>query len=155
MTALDRPAAEATDHAEIVSLVHAWAHHADRREPRPQAELFVPDGVVLVFPGDPDTHEPVQTIQGHDALADSFLVLNQYDVTSHVTAQSAIRLDGDRATGETYCVAYHVFTQDGERTLLTMSIRYLDTFARTADGWRFAERRLVMDWIDQRPSRAA
>jgi hypothetical protein len=39
--------------------------------------------------------------------------------------------------------------------LLTMSIRYLDRFVRGVDGWRFAERRLIMDWTDKRPSQPA
>jgi hypothetical protein len=61
-------------------------------------------------------------------------------------------LDGDRASGETYCLAHHIWTENGQRTLLVISIRYLDQFVREDGMWRFADRRLIIDWTDQRPS---
>jgi hypothetical protein len=42
---------------------------------------------------------------------------------------------------------------DGQRTLMIASIRYLDQFARQSDGsWLFAERKLMVDWTETRPS---
>ena len=32
------------------------------------------------------------------------------------------------------------------------SLRYLDTFVKTHDGWLFAERNLILDWSETRPS---
>jgi len=154
-TVAGQEAREAVDRAAIRDLVDSWAHCADRRLPRRQAELFTSDGVVLVYPGDPEAHEPTQRLQGRDELASAFTVLNNYDVTSHINAQSTIRLAGDRATGESYCMAHHVWVENGQRVLMTISIRYLDTFIRGADGWRFAERRLITDWTDKRPSQPA
>jgi SnoaL-like domain len=61
-----------------------------------------------------------------------------------------VTLDGDRATGETYCLAHHVTSEAGQATLLIISIRYLDTFVRQRGTWKLAERTLVMDWSDQR-----
>jgi hypothetical protein len=86
---------ETVDRAAIRDLVDSWAHCADRRLPRRQAELFTTDGVVLVYAGDPASNEPVQRLQGHDELAEAFTVLNNYDVTSHVNAQSTVTLAGD------------------------------------------------------------
>jgi hypothetical protein len=150
-----RVISETVDRAAIRDLVDSWAHCADRRLPRRQAELFTTDGVVLVYAGDPASNEPVQRLQGHDELAEAFTVLNNYDVTSHVNAQSTVTLAGDRATGESYCIAHHLWVENGQRMLLTISIRYLDRFVRGVDGWRFAERRLIMDWTDKRPSQPA
>jgi hypothetical protein len=36
---------------------------------------------------------------------------------------------------------------------MVASIRYLDTFARHEGRWLFAERRLMVDWTETRPSR--
>ena len=57
--------------------------------------------------------------------------LNRYEATTHFNGQSTIALDGDRATGESYCLAHHLFTEDGERKLMVASLRYLDTFVKT------------------------
>ncbi len=42
--------------------------------------------------------------------------------------------------------------QHGSRTLVVASIRYLDTFVKQDGAWLFAERRLMVDWTDTRPS---
>jgi hypothetical protein len=65
---------------------------------------------------------------------------------------STITLDGDHATGESYCIAHHLFTEDGERKLMVAWLRYVDTFVRAGDAWLFAERNLFVDWTETRPS---
>jgi hypothetical protein len=43
--------------------------------------------------------------------------------------------------------------EDPHGTLMIASIRYLDQFARQSDGsWLFAERKLMVDWTETRPS---
>jgi hypothetical protein len=32
------------------------------------------------------------------------------------------------------------------------SLRYLDTFVKIDDAWLFAERNLILDWSETRPS---
>ena len=34
---------------------------------------------------------------------------------------------------------------------MVASIRYQDTFVKIEGAWLFAERRLYVDWIDERP----
>lgn len=63
-------------------------------------------------------------------------------------------LDGDRAHGESYCLAHHIsFGADAERTITIASIRYLDEFVKQDGAWLFAERRLMVDWTETRPCR--
>ena len=152
MTSLNTLTGEAADRLAIRGLVDAWAHCADRRKPQQQAGLFVPDGTVTVYQGDPATSEPVQHLRGHAELTEAFKILDNYDATTHFNGQSTITVDGDRATGETYCLAHHLWVESGQRTLLVISIRYLDTFVRHDGLWHFAERRLITDWTDKRPS---
>jgi hypothetical protein len=42
--------------------------------------------------------------------------------------------------------------EDGSRTLMVASIRYLDAFVKQDGAWLFAERRLMVNWTDTRPS---
>ena len=76
--------------------------------------------------------------------------LNTYEATMHFNGQSTVELDGDRATGKTYCLAHHVYSQDGERKLMVAALRYRDAFLKHDGAWLFAERRLYLDWAETR-----
>jgi uncharacterized protein (TIGR02246 family) len=146
------PGEVTADRVAIRELVDAWARHADRREPERQAALFTEDGRVTVYMGQPETTEAVQVLTGRAELAAAFDALRSYDATTHFNGQHTATVDGDRATGETYCLAYHLWSSGGQRTLMIMSIRYLDAFIRQDGKWLFAERQLITDWTDRRLS---
>jgi len=69
----------------------------------------------------------------------------------HFNGQSTVVLSGDRATGESYCLAHHVSVVDGKRSLMVASIRYLDKFVKENGRWLFSERALMVDWIETKP----
>jgi ketosteroid isomerase-like protein len=143
---------EAADRLAIRELVDAYAHCADRRDAKGQMALFTEDTRVLVFM-DYGSPEPTQELHGRDSLAPVFDALNAYTVTMHFNGQSTIDLAGDRATGESYCLAHHLTVgEDGGRTMMIASIRYLDEFVKQEGQWLFAERRLMVNWTETRPS---
>jgi SnoaL-like domain len=143
--------AEAADRLEIRELVEAYAHCADRRELKGQMSLFTTDTHFVVYMNAKDP-TPSQEVHSREALASVFAILNNYDVTTHFVGQSTIlTLTNDRATGEAYCLAYHVSVDGDTRRLMVVSIRYLDTFAKVDGTWLFSERLLYVDWIDERP----
>jgi hypothetical protein len=76
--------------------------------------------------------------------------LARYIGTTHIVGGQVVELDGDRATGDTVCLAHHLYERDGTRRLLVMAVRYQDTYARTSGTWRFGERQLRLDWRDDR-----
>jgi ketosteroid isomerase-like protein len=141
---------EAADRLAIRELVEAYAHCADRRDAPGQMALFTPDTHFVVYMN-AKAPVPSQELHSREALAPVFADLNQYDATTHFVGQSTIfTLTSDRATGEAYCLAHHI-TVDGEkRRLMLASLRYYDTFVKTAGEWLFAERLLYVDWIDER-----
>ncbi len=96
--------------------------------------------------------EPTYVLEGREALTPVFADLNRYETTTHFNGQSTATIDGDRATGESYTIAHHLFTEDGNRMIMVASLRYLDTFAKIDGSWYFAERNLVLDWSETRPS---
>ena len=146
------PAEEAADRLAIRELFDAYAHCADRRDVKGQMALFTPDTRFLVYM-DGRSEQPTQELHGRESLAPVFDNLNTYQATMHFNGQSTVALDGDRATGESYTIAHHLYDADGQRTLMIAYIRYLDEFARQPDGsWLFAERKLMVDWTETRPS---
>jgi ketosteroid isomerase-like protein len=142
--------AEAADRLAIRELFDAYAHCADRRDAQGQMALFTEDTHFVVHMNLQDP-EPTQDLRGREALAPVFDALNAYVATMHFNGQSTIELDGDRATGESYCLAHHV-TKAEDGSLMVASIRYLDTFVKQDGAWLFAERRLMVNWTETRPS---
>jgi SnoaL-like domain len=141
---------EAADRLAVRELVEAYAHCADRRDAEGQMFLFTVNTHFVVYMNAKDP-KPSMELHSRAALAPVFADLNKYDATTHFVGQSTIfTLTGDRATGETYCLAHHV-TVDGEkRRLMLASLRYLDTFVKMDDTWLFAERLLFVDWQEER-----
>jgi hypothetical protein len=146
-------AAELADRVAIRELVDAYARCADRRDADGQKSLFIDDTHFLVYM-DGQGSEPTQILDGRESLTPVFEALNTYEATMHFNGQSTIALDGDRATGESYCIAHHLFTQAGVRKLMVAYLRYHDTFVKLDGSWLFAERKLYVDWTETRPSDA-
>lgn len=143
---------EAADRLALRRLVDAWAHCADRRLAEQQSNLFVPDGTILNYVGDPRTHEPQSTIKGRAAIRTALAVLNTFTVTLHMNGQSDVVIQGDRAIGETYCLVHQFTGENDQRKCQTLGIRYYDQFLRQENRWYFVERKLVIDWSDSRVS---
>jgi ketosteroid isomerase-like protein len=142
---------ELADRLAIRALVDAYAHCADRRDADGQKALFTDDTHFVVYM-DGEGTDPSQELNGREALTPVFADLNRYEATSHFNGQSTIALRGDRATGESYCLAHHLSTEGGERKLMVASLRYQDTFVKHDGAWLFAERKLYVDWTDTRTS---
>ena len=141
---------EAANRLAIRELVDAYAHCADRRDAKGQMALFTADTHFVVYMNAKDP-TPSQELRSREALAPVFADLNKYDATTHFVGQSTIlTLTNDRATGEAYCLAHHVTVDGGKRRLMVASLRYLDTFVKTAGAWLFSERLLYVDWVDER-----
>ena len=142
--------AEAADRLAIRELVDGYAHCADRRDAEGQMALFTVNTHFVVYMNAKDP-KPSMELHSREALAPVFADLNKYDATTHFVGQSTIfTLTGDRATGETYCLAHHVTVDGGQRRLMVASLRYLDTFVKMDDTWLFAERLLFVDWQEER-----
>ena len=101
---------------------------------------------------DGEGSEPTYVLEGRESPTPVFADVNRYEATTHFNGQSTVTIDGDRATGESYTIAYHLYTEDGERKIMIASLRYLDTFAKIDGRWSFAERKLLLDWSETRPS---
>ena len=142
-------AEEAADRLAIRELIDAYAHCADRRDADGQKALFTAGARFVVYMGGAGT-EPTEDLRGRDSLTPVFENLKTYEVTTHFNGQSTVALDGDRATGESYCLAHHVYSADAERTMMIASLRYRDTFIKEEGTWRFEERRLFVDWTETR-----
>jgi len=141
---------EAADRLSIRELVEAYAHCADRRDAKGQMALFTEDTHFVVYMNAKDPR-PSQELHSRAALAPVFEELNKYTATQHFVGQSTIlTLASDRGTGEAYCMAHHLTVDGNVRRLMVAALRYDDMFKKIGGAWLFAERRLYVDWIEER-----
>ncbi|MFK4792482.1 nuclear transport factor 2 family protein [Sphingobium sp. ZW T5_29] len=127
MSVLDAEARRAIEW-DCARLVHYYANLNDGAEWEAAAALFAEEGL-LVRPSAPD-----RPIAGRDAILAAFLARSPR-ATRHVCANVVIDvLSADRAVGES---AMLLFTGPGAPLVGS----FHDRFTRTAEGWRFLERR--------------
>jgi len=140
---------EAADRLAIRELFDAYAHCADRRDAEGQKALFLENCTFEVYMSGEGT-DPTYVIDSREGLTPIFADLNQYDATMHFNGQSTVVLDADRATGESYTIAHHLFVAEGERRVMVAHLRYLDRFVKIDGDWSFEERKLILDWAETR-----
>ena len=137
------------DRIAIRELIDAYTWCADTRNIQGHMALFTEDTNFEVYM-DEKSPTPTQVVTGRKNLFPVFDDLNQYFSTMHFNGQSTIQLDANRATGITYCRAYHLKVPDGVQQLMIAGIRYYDTMVKQNGAWLFAERKLKVCWIENR-----
>ena len=132
------------DEAALRRLAFSYARAVDGNEPDLMATLFTVDAVV---------EGPGFTMQGRDQLRGiPAMVAQRFKGTLHCVMNQTVTIEGDTGHGETYTMAYHRYdTDDGQPMTLDWAIRYQDRFNRADGEWRFAYRRLVIEWTRNTP----
>jgi ketosteroid isomerase-like protein len=131
------------DRDALRRLVERYATAVDHRDVEAAASCFLPGGRLTV-----GTEPP---IEGRAAIVGALGRLARYEVTAHLLGHSNHVVDGDRATGESWCRAHHLYDDGGTRRDWVMEIRYLDRYVREDEGWKIEDRHLVVDWLEDRP----
>jgi len=141
---------DTADRLALRRLVDSYASGVDHRDVAGVTGLFTAEGeLVAQFHRGEDGIPVVRS--GHDDITGALEEgLRRYVATTHVVGGQVVDVDGDKARGETTCLAHHVYERAGERRLLVMAIRYHDDFVRAGGAWRFARRDLHLDWRDDR-----
>jgi hypothetical protein len=139
---VDVPASNRADELAIRDLAYRYARMVDRRDWSEIPRVFTPD-CELMGTG--------FLMRGHAELAAGLRKIDMFSATQHCVHNQVTCLDGDRATGEFYCVANHIHVRDGVEYKLDMGIRYEDRYVRTADGWRLEKRMLNLIWQQDLP----
>jgi hypothetical protein len=136
--------------ADVVALrrlVEVYAEAMDDGDPDGFHDIFVPKGSLIVLA--PGSDEPMGSFEGFGpdgvGMVAGFLSDLYRDTMHHVTNHT-VEVDGDEASGITYCLAYHLCSDaDGER-IETLGVSYADTYVRIAAGWRIHTRRATRIW---------
>ena len=123
----------ATDRDAIRDLLARYTYNGDRGRLEGLAGCFAADGV-LEYMGNTPTG-PAEIVSSlSSGSRDPRLTFVRHHITNPLIA-----VDGDAATARSYFTVHSNFGPDHSGT-------YDDRLVRTAHGWRFAHRRVRIDW---------
>jgi hypothetical protein len=123
---------------EIRTLIFRYCRGIDRLDWELVASVFWPDAR-LRYDGE---QSPAEFIAG------AKVGLPMYALTQHAVSNVLIEVDGDRATGEAYCLARHrtAATSDAPARDFLWGGRYVDAYERRGGEWRISARTVVHEW---------
>jgi hypothetical protein len=128
--------------AELRRIINGYARCCDMRDGDGFAKLYAP-GAVLEGPGFKNTTaEQIRAVPGS---------LSVFKKTYHTLLNTMFDINGDRASGVIYSMAHHLTPlSDGQYNDLVMYITYYDRYVRGPTGWRFENRRVEMEFTENR-----
>jgi ketosteroid isomerase-like protein len=121
------------DEHDILKLANAYSHAVMRRDGALAARTYAEDGQLIAFGRPP--------IVGREALAAAFTAtFSPLAFITQACVGHVIEVEGDRASAS-FAVNEFFRPQSQTDTLMSCYGIYEDELKRTADGWRFAQRR--------------
>lgn len=132
---------ELLDKQAITELIHTYCNAADRKDFDKMRTLYHEDAT--------DDHGGF-----FKGLAMEFIdrlpeIQAPMEILHHNVTTVNIRLDGDRAEGEVYVLAFHKVQGEQGSFDLLIGGRYFDKYEKREDGiWKFAHRSVVADWVN-------
>ncbi|MBM4220093.1 MAG: nuclear transport factor 2 family protein [Gammaproteobacteria bacterium] len=136
--ALDPRLQELLDKQALQELVHAYCNAADRHDHAKMRALYHEDAI--------DDH-------GHFAKGPAMEFIDKLpeiqkamDILHHNVTTTNFKLDGDRAEGEVYILAFHKVKDGGAGYDVLIGGRYFDKYEKRAGVWKFSHRAIVADW---------
>jgi ketosteroid isomerase-like protein len=129
------------DKHELHELVLTYCRAIDRQDFALVRTLYHDDAIDDhgdMFKGGPD-----------DYVAWLPTIMANWDATVHSISNTLFEVEGDKANGELYVVAYHR-THPPDAKEIVVGGRYLDRYEKRAGAWKFIRRSLAMDWCNVR-----
>lgn len=127
---------EISDRIELQQLLHEYAGAIDAKEFDRLDAVFTPDADIdyRVFGGIAGSYPEVKVWLGK--------VLSTFPAYQHMIGNMEISIAGDQASGRVMCLNPMAFPgKDGTVQMGFFGFWYVDTYTRTASGWRIRSRR--------------
>lgn len=128
------------DKQAIIELVNTYCNAADRHDNVKFRQLYHEDAI-----DDHGSFFKGPAMEFIDKLPE---IQGPMEILHHNVTTVNIKLDGNRAEGEVYILAFHkVQTPDGPLDLL-IGGRYFDKYEKRDGVWKFTHRAVVADWAN-------
>lgn len=127
------------DRQAITELVHAYCNAADRHDNAKMRALYHEDAI--------DEHGQFFCGPAMDFIDRLPEIQGPMRILHHNVTTLNIALDGDRAEGEVYILAFHQVDTGEGLTDVLIGGRYFDKYEKREGVWKYSHRAVVADWV--------
>jgi hypothetical protein len=128
------------DKQAIRDLAQLYCRAADRHDVELMRSLYHPDAL--------DDHGEMFKGLASDFMVQLPSILKSMDILHHNVTTHNIELNGERAEGEVYVLAFHKVRTDSSRFDLLIGGRCFDKYEKRDGCWKFSHRAVVADWTN-------
>lgn len=128
------------DKQAIMELINAYCNAADRHDNEKFRSLYHDDAI-----DDHGSFFKGLAMEFIDTLPD---IQANMEILHHNVTTVNIKLDGDRAEGEVYIIAFHKIRTDEGPIDLLIGGRYFDRYEKRDGVWKFSYRAVDADWAN-------
>ena len=144
---LNQKISEIEDRIALKNLVDTFSILADRKEVQQQTLLFTEDAMVESVSGGQLT----STLKGRKQIGETFSnFLYLFETVYHLNGQQTLTLNGDKATGISYCYVVLIGTENEKKYKTELGVYYQDEYVRVGKKWLIAHRKSTFSWRDKR-----
>ena len=138
---------ELEDRAALKNLVDTFSNLSDTKEAELQAQLFTKDATVKTIINGKVSVE----LKGRKQIAKVFGdFLAKQETIYHMHGQQTVTLNGNNATGISYCQVAIIAIVDGKRMITQQGVRYNDEYQKIDGRWYIKSRISHFMWRDTR-----
>jgi hypothetical protein len=131
---------ELLDKQAIHELLSAYCNAADRHDNEKMRSLYHEDAL--------DDHASFFKGLAMDFIDKLPAIQVPMEILHHNVTTVNLKLDGDKAEGEVYIIAFHKIRTDQGSLDLLIGGRYFDKYQKRDGVWKFAHRAVVADWAN-------
>jgi hypothetical protein len=144
---LNKRIGEIEDRIALKELVDTFSTLSDRKAVREQTQLFTANATVETYRGG----VLVTKLTGRKEMEDAFgRFLKLFDTVYHINGQQTVTLNGDKASGVSYCMVTLIGTENGKKMKTAIGVYYNDEYVRENNRWLIAKRVSNFHWEDKR-----
>lgn len=142
---LEQRIIELEDRVALKNLVDTFSNLSDTKEAELQAQLFTDDATVkTLYEG-----KVVVELKGRKQIAKVFGdFLARQEAVYHINGQQTVTLNGNNATGISYCQVTLIAVVEGKRMLTQQGVRYNDEYQKIDGKWYIKSRVSNFMWRD-------
>jgi SnoaL-like domain len=138
---------EIEDRIAIKNLVDTFSVLADVKDIKTQVLLFTENAIVTsIVKG-----QPPMTLTGRKQLFDAFTgYLNLFETVYHLNGQQTVTINGDKASGTSYCLVTLIGLENGKMMSTTSGVYYQDEYVKQNGLWLIAQRTSNFAWQEKK-----